>query len=138
MVPSTELITAVAVVLGILLSLAATAGVYAVYRVNKQTATVAEYKGMADRAQQNAKIWQDRSEATQAELDAAVKDLTEAKQEINGLHAQVAHLEGVVTARAEITQLVQVVTQLANMVRTDHAAQGADHKRILERLGANT
>lgn len=133
---SPELVIVGAAILGVLFTLAATAGVYAAYRVNKQATVVAEYKGMADRAQQNAQIWQDRSEATQAELDSAVRDLTEARGKISDLQSQVAHLEGVVTARAEITQLVQVVTSLAETVRRDHAAQQADLGVIREHLGA--
>jgi flagellar motility protein MotE (MotC chaperone) len=133
---SGELVIILAAVLGVMFSLAATAGVYAVYRVNKQATTVAEYKGMADRAQQNAQIWQDRSEATQAELDAAVRDLTRANDKIANLQSQVSHLEGVITARAEISELTRVVGKLAETVSGNHTAQMADHAKILERLGA--
>ena len=131
-----EIVTTIAVVLALLLTMAASLGVYAVYRVNKQSTTIAEYQGMAQRAKENADIWEGRSKATQAELDSAVKDLGEAQQQINVLKAQVSHLEGIVTARAEITQLVDVVTRLAETIRQDHEAQHAAHDRILEHLGA--
>jgi hypothetical protein len=135
---SPDIITVGAVILGLLFSLAATAGAYAVYRVNKQAGVIAEYKGMAERAQQNAEIWENRSKGTQAELDAAIRDLDEARQQLIDLRLQVGHLQGMVTARAEVAQLIGIVTDLSNVVKSDHAAQRSDHAQILAKLGAST
>lgn len=111
-----------AAVLGVLFTMAAAFGGYAVYRVNKQATALTEYKSNADAAEQNARIWQGRAQATQAELDAAVRELGTAKEKITNLQAEVANLQGIVTAREEVRQLVAAVSNLTAVVTKNHDA----------------
>lgn len=131
-------IAAAATVVGLLFALAAALGAYAVFKVNKQSTALATYKSNADEAEQNARIWKDRSEATQAELDSTVRELTDAQQQITELRMHVTRLEGIVTARAEVIQLVTVVSDLAKQVREDHKDQRGDHQVILAAIGGKS
>jgi uncharacterized protein HemX len=120
-----------AALLGVLFTLASAFGAYAVYRVNKQATALTEYKSNADAAEQNARIWQGRAQATQAELDATVRNLESAGQQITKLQTEVANLQGVVTAREEVRQLVAAVGVLT-------AAVADNQKVLLAAIGRST
>jgi chromosome segregation ATPase len=125
-----------AAILGILFTLAAAFGAYAVYRVNKQATALAEFKTNADVAEQNSRIWQNRSKATQAELDSTTQDLGKAKVQITDLRLQVEHLQGVVTAREEIVQLTAGIRNLSEVVKRDHELQKRQLDSITTAIGA--
>lgn len=133
------LITTGAVVLGLLITVGAALGVWAAFRTNRTATEVAQYKALAEGASATAQMWENRSQAIQAELDSQVrkqdedekkaeKALATAQRRISDLEREVSTLRGVVSAHAEIVELTKIVTALGESVRKDH-------ERILSKLG---
>lgn len=140
-------------VLVALLAAGSAAGGFAAFKTGRTNAIAASAVARAAEAEATANTWRGRAEAIEAEF-AAFREQAErdrargaeaqavSDHEIAKLQQQVAALEGVVTARHEITQLTAVVTGLGETVgamlvelRADHERQHRDHRQILAGIG---
>lgn len=140
-------------VLVALLAAGSAAGGFAAFKTGRTNAIAASAVARAGEAEATANTWKSRAEAIEAEFAAfreqAGRDRDRhneaqavSEHEIAKLQQQVAALEGVVTARAEITELTGVVAALGQTVgqmlatlTRDHEQQHKDHRAILAGMG---
>lgn len=111
----------------------------AVARAGEAEATAASWKSQLEAARSEFTIYREEAERQQQRDREA---LAVAEHDIAKLKERAATLEGVVTARHELAELVQVVTGIAQStgallarVQQDHERQHQDHTNILAAVG---
>jgi hypothetical protein len=140
-------------VLVALLAAGSAMGGFAAFKTGRTNAIAASAVARASEAEATANTWKGRLESVQAEFDAyrtsADHDrmrATEAQaisdHEIGKLRDKVSTLEGVVTARHELAELVgvvssigQTVASMLTQIQADHKQQHDQHREILVALG---
>ena len=140
-------------VLVALLAAGSAAGGFAAFKTGRTNAIAASAVARATEAEATANTWKGRLDAVRAEFDAykheaeagagrAREAQAVADHEIGKLKDKVATLEGVVTARHELAELVTVVSTIGQTVgsmleqiRADHQQQHDQHQEILTALG---
>lgn len=150
---STVLTVGTTVLVAFLAAGSALGGV-AAFRTGRTNAIAASAVARAGEAEATAETWKGRLDSVQAEFDAfrtqAAKDqqrdreqIAIAEHEIGTLRDKVATLEGLVTARREIGELLHVVAGLSQTagellatVKSDHQLQQQQHREILAALGS--
>lgn len=146
-------LTVGATILVALLAVGSTLGGFAAFKTGRTNAVAASAVARAAEATETATMWKGRVDAVEAEFAAfreqaardaerAAEALHVAEHSITKLQEKVSTLEGIVTARKELSELTGAVVSLGQTVgtmmeglRADHQRQHEDHGSILAAIG---